>query len=312
MPTALELKTPNMQATLRLSPQNVFIPNGFVVSVLIHLFILFGIGFVAPDAFHFRPVETGLEVILVNAKHDKKPQKADAIAQTNLDGGGNADEGRAKSPLPDLRKVEDGDDIKVASRRIETLEKQQQQILSQVKTGKMAVAPHSDENRPEANNVPLAGSDLIDSSKALARSVAEITQKIEDQNKRPRKTFITPSTQAAGYALYYKSMQKKVEEFGTLNFPQKDGKKMYGQLLLYIPIFQDGTIYDKEGGVKIERSSGNPALDAAAIRIVQRSAPFGSFPANMRSGDRDDIWVVVTHFKFTREEKMEAELRGGN
>jgi protein TonB len=30
----------------------------------------------------------------------------------------------------------------------------------------------------------------------------------------------------------------------------------------------------------------------------------------MRSGDKDDVWVVVTRFKFTREEKLTAELRG--
>jgi protein TonB len=138
---------------------------------------------------------------------------------------------------------------------------------------------------------------------------AEITQRISDENKRPRKTFISPSTREAGYAMYYKAMQKRVEEVGTLNFPQQDGKKLYGELVVYIPIFQDGTIYEKEGGPRIERSSGKPALDKAALAIVRRAAPFGKFPANMRSSDKDDLWIVITRFKFTREEKLEAELR---
>jgi len=43
---------------------------------------------------------------------------------------------------------------------------------------------------------------------------------------------------------------------------------------------------------------------------VRRAAPFGKFPANMRSSDKDDLWIVVTRFKFTREEKLQAELRG--
>jgi protein TonB len=30
----------------------------------------------------------------------------------------------------------------------------------------------------------------------------------------------------------------------------------------------------------------------------------------MRSSDKDDLWIVVTRFKFTREEKLQAELRG--
>jgi protein TonB len=49
--------------------------------------------FAAPDAFRSQPADPGLEVILVNAKHAKAPLKADALAQANLDGGGNADAG---------------------------------------------------------------------------------------------------------------------------------------------------------------------------------------------------------------------------
>ena len=78
-----------------------------------------------------------------------------------------------------------------------------------------------------------------------------------------------------------------------------------------IPVFQDGTIYEKDGGIKVERSSGNPALDEAAMRIVRRSAPFGKFPPNMLSSDRDDLWVIITRFKFTREETMKAMPGGG-
>jgi protein TonB len=106
-------------------------------------------------------------------------------------------------------------------------------------------------------------------------------------------------------------MQKRIEDMGTLNFPQKEGKKLYGELVVYIPIFQDGTIYEKEGGPQIEKSSGIKALDSAALRIVRRAAPFGRFPQNMRSTDKDDIWVVITRFKFTRDLQLETELRGG-
>jgi protein TonB len=69
------------------------------VSVLVHGALL-GVHFAAPQAFRFAPADPGLEVVLVNAKHHKKPLKAEALAQANLDGGGNADAGRAKSPLP--------------------------------------------------------------------------------------------------------------------------------------------------------------------------------------------------------------------
>jgi protein TonB len=276
-------------------------------SVLAHAALL-AVRFVAPDAFRLQPADPGLEVILVNAKHANKPNKADALAQANLDGGGNAELGRARSPLPDLRKTENGESIKALQRRIAELEQFQQNVLTQVKRSTFAAPPVTERDKPDPNRL---GADQIDTNKAIARTAAEITQTIEDQNKRPKKTFITPSTREVGYAVYYKQMQKRVEEVGTLNFPQHNGRKLYGELVVYIPIFQDGTLYQKDGGPRIERSSGNPALDDAALQIVRRAAPFGKFPPNMRSTDKDDLWVIITRFKFTREDKMQADLRGG-
>jgi protein TonB len=276
-------------------------------SVLAHAALL-AIRFAAPDAFRLRPADPGLEVILVNAKHARAPVKADALAQANLDGGGNADAGRAQSPLPDLRKIENGDSIKALQRRIADLELQQKSVLTKMRQSQFNRAPLAEQDKPDPSRT---GADTLDSTRAIARMTAEITQRIADENKRPKKTFISPSTREVGYAMYYKAMQKRVEEVGTLNFPQQNGKKLYGELVVYIPIFQDGTLYEKEGGPRIERSSGNPALDKAALSIVRRAAPFGKFPANMRSTDKDDLWIVVTRFKFTREEKLQAELRGG-
>jgi protein TonB len=274
-------------------------------SVLAHASLL-AIRFAAPDAFRLQPVDPGLEVILVNAKHERAPVKAEALAQSNLDGGGNADAGRAQSPLPDLRKIEDGDSIKALQRRIAQLEQQQKNVLTQVRQSGFTSAPVAEQDKPDpARN----GADMLETSRAIARQTAEITQRISDQNKRPKKTFISPSTRGVGYAMYYKAMQKRVEEVGTLSFPQQSGRKLYGELVMYIPVFQDGSIYEKEGGPRIERSSGNRALDQAALGIVRRAAPFGKFPANMRSTDKDDLWIVITTFTFTREGKLETELR---
>ena len=276
-------------------------------SVVAHAALL-AVRFVAPDAFKLEPADPGLEVILVNAKHAKRPIKADALAQANLDGGGQTDAGRSKSPLPDLRKNESGDSVKAAQRRIAELEEVQQNLLTRARKSNFNAAPVTEKDKPDPTRT---GADLVETSKAIARSAAEISTRIEDENRRPKKTYITPSTQEVGYAMYYKAMQKRVEEVGTLNFPQVDGRKLYGELVLYIPIFQDGTIYLKDGGVRVEKSSGIPALDKAALAIVRRAAPFGRFPPNMLSSDKDDLWVIITRFKFTREEILKANLSGG-
>jgi protein TonB len=280
------------------------------ISLVIHAAVLL-VHFVAPRPAENQAADPGLEVILVNAKHDRKPLKAEALAQADLDGGGANDSGRSKSPLPDMNRSEDGDNIRAATRRIQELEQQQQQLLDQAKRKEIFRLPQQEKKRLDDSKSVTQGQDDLDTSKALARMAAEISQTIENQNKRPRKTFITPSTQKVGYAMYYKEMQKKIEDFGTVNFPQKEGKKLYGELIVYIPIFQDGTIYEKEGGPRIEKSSGSKALDKAALRIVRHAAPFGKFPPNMRSTDKDDLWVVITRFKFTRDQQLETELRGG-
>jgi protein TonB len=276
-------------------------------SVLAHAALL-AVRFVAPDAFKLQPADPGLEVILVNAKHAQRPLKAEALAQANLDGGGQVEAGRSKSPLPDMRKSEDGDSVKAAQRRIAELQEIQKNLVTRMRASNFNAAPITEKDKPDPNRT---GADLLESSKAIARQAAEIDTRIDDQNKRPKKTFITPSTQEVGYAMYYKAMQKRVEEIGTLNFPQANGRKLYGELILEIPIFQDGTIYLKDGGVHVRKSSGNQALDNAALAIVRRAAPFGRFPPNMLSADKDDLWVIITRFKFTREEVLKANLSGG-
>jgi protein TonB len=282
------------------------------VSVLIHG-VLLAVRFISPESFRLPPADPALEVVLVNAKHSKPPLKADALAQANLDGGGNADTGRAKSLLPDMGKVAEGENLMQSRRRVRQLQEQQKKMMAQLmrnvpfKTAALKPAPNAEPMRAQET-----GADLLDSSTTIARRAAEIAKTIEDQNKRPKKTYITPSTREVGYAMYYKSMQRKIENIGTLNFPQQNGKKLYGELTIYIPVFQDGTIYENEGGPQIAKTSGISALDNAALRIVRRAAPFGPFPANMRSGSGSDQWIVTTRFIFTREQALEAQMQSAD
>ena len=103
--------------------------------------------FVAPAPQRAVATDPGLEVILVNAKHANKPLKADALAQASLDGGGQADKGRAKSPLPDMRKVEEGDSVKASARRIAELDYEEETGDDVAEEGGVAAEPS-----PEAAN----------------------------------------------------------------------------------------------------------------------------------------------------------------
>ncbi|HVL74800.1 MAG TPA: TonB family protein [Noviherbaspirillum sp.] len=296
---------------MKLFLENRLLSAAFGVSLAVHGMLL-AVRFTAPEAFNLKPADPGLEVILVNAKHDRAPLKADALAQANLDGGGNADSGRSKSPLPDSGRHADGDSATAMQRRIEQLEEQQRMLAQLSKKSPDTLRAPADAVR-ERQARPQQGTDANETQRELTRQAAEIARRIEDENKRPKKTFISPSTRQVGYAMYFKSVSERIEKFGTLNFPQHNGRKLYGELTVSISIFQDGRIYDKDPnqGITIDRSSGNTVLDEAARRIVRQSAPFGAFPNNMRTSGKDDVWVMTTRFKFTRDGELETEMRGG-
>lgn len=272
------------------------------VSLLLHALVL-SLQFTAPVNLSLKPLESGLEIILVNARHDKAPLKADALAQANLDGGGNAEAGRARSPLPPSAQAVDGTAL-AAQRRIAELEQQQSRILAQMARPDLHSVPQLTDKAGQSPAIDklVPAPQLL--TETLARREAEIARRIEDYNKRPLKTQITPSTREVVYAMYYTAMQKRIEQIGTLYFPQQDGKKLYGELVIAIPVFQDGSLYMQDGGPHIARSSGTPALDAAALAIVRRSAPFGRFPAGLPLDGKSHVWEIITRFSFTRDDAL--------
>ena len=256
-----------------------------------------------------KPLQSNLEIILVNARHDKAPVKAEALAQANLAGGGNAELGRARSPLPDQQQSVDGNHHETQRRKIAELEKQQERLLSQLSVLSKERIKVTEKSLKKSVDVS-AKSETMDSI-ALARREAEIAQSVADYNKRPLKTQLTPSTREVSYAMYYTALQKQIEKTGTRYFPQHDGKKLYGDLIVYIPIYQDGSIYEKEGGPRIEKTSGSRMLDRAALAIVRRAAPFGRFPPNAIGDGKTHVWEIITRFRFTRDEVLETSATGG-
>jgi periplasmic protein TonB len=130
---------------------------------------------------------------------------------------------------------------------------------------------------------------------------AELAELKKAESIGPKKTILTRQTRAVGQAMYLRVAEQKIERIGTASFPEIDGKRHYGKLVVSIPIFQDGTIFERDGGPKVERSSGDVELDESALNIVRQAAPFGAIPNNLRSKDRDDVWVIITTFNFTNE-----------
>ena len=268
-----------------------------LVSFGVHA-VLLTVRFVDPEGFNRVFKDTPLEVILVNARSSEPPLKAQAIAQAALAGGGEAQAGRATSPLPPSALTEVGDSLEDARQQIQTLQEQQMQLLAQIRR-ELARLPPPDPQRDEGSPDARA---QAEQRQQMLQMLAEIEKRINEANARPKKRYVSPSTSEAVYAVYYDVLRRKIEERGTQNFPEDKGRKLYGELTMIVTVDALGQVLDTE----IVQSSGQRALDRRAQAIVRAASPFGPFTDAMRK--QADQIVVVSRFRFTRDEGFETRL----
>ena len=268
------------------------------VSVAVHAALL-TVRFVDPERFNRVFQDTPLEVILVNSRSTERPEKATAIAQASLAGGGDKERGRATSPQPPSAVARIGDANEDNDRMIEALREQQNRLLAQVRR-ELAKMPPPD---PESVNPSAESSEREQKRRALVKILAEIEKRINEENARPKKRYISPATREAVYAIYYDELRRRIEDRGTTNFPEAGGRKLYGELTMTITVNHNGTVLDTE----VVQPSGIAQLDRRAQAIV-RSLSFGSFNEAMRR--QADQIVVVSRFRFTRDETLQTQLSG--
>ncbi len=269
------------------------------VSALLHAVVL-TTRFVDPQSFNRVFKDTPLEVILVNAKSNEKPDFAQAIAQSSLAGGGQLEKGRATSPLPPSALTDLGDAAEDAQKKVDAMQEQQTHLLAQVKK-QLASLPPPESTVPSFD---LVQAEREEKRKQLIKILAEIEKRIDEENARPKKRYISPATREEVYAVYYDSLRRKIEDRGTNHFPELAGKKLYGELTMIVTVNFDGRILATE----VAETSGNLTLDRRARAIVKGSGPFEKFTDAMRR--RADQIVVVSRFKFTRDETLETKLTG--
>ena len=268
-----------------------------IVSIGVHVALL-AVRIVDPERFNRIFQDTPLEVVLVNSRSGMAPEKAQAIAQANLAGGGDAPRGRATSPLPPSALVETGDSNEDARKRIEQLQEVQQQLLAQIRR-ELALLPPPDPQRDQGNPEERAQQEH---RRQLIQLLAEIEKRINEENVRPKKRYISPATREEVYALYYDQLRRKIEARGTRNFPENQGRKLYGELTMNVTVDAEGRVLETE----VVRASSSKVLDRRAVAIVRAAAPFGPFTQAMRRVA--DQLVITSRFRFTREEELETTL----
>jgi protein TonB len=276
------------------------------VSLLLHATLL-SLHFTFPEASRAMR-NKALDIILVNARSERRPTEAQALAQANLDGGGNSEEDRiAATPLPPSPREQAGNELEQAQARAQALEAQQRKLLTQARKSPRALPPEEARPSPEPAPQPppeapvLSGRDLYNSALEMTRLEARIARQTEEYNKRPRVKNLGARAEEYRFAQYEEDWRMKVERVGTLNYPEAARGKLSGSLILTVRIRSDGNVER----VDIDRPSGHRVLDEAAKRIVRMAAPFAELPASIR---RDyDVLEITRTWTFTSSNQLQTK-----
>jgi len=300
-----------------------------VISVFIHAIIL-TIKF-QPELKKLADRLPSLDVVLVNAKTKSAPDKAELLAQANLDRGGNTEADRKlKTALPSPKekaaevKLKPNSQAQSAAKsaklkaqeareqkRVDELEKQAQELLTQVNsTKKIASSPTQNATSAEPEKgeqqtkvkSQLNTQELITAAREIDKLEAQIAKQQDEYQKRPKRKFIGARTKEYRFALYVESWRQKVERIGNMNYPEAaKAQKLYGQLRMTVSIKADGSLES----VIIDQKSNYPVLDEAAKRIVELAAPYAVFPEDIKHDT--DILSITRTWTFTQEDSLSTE-----
>ncbi|MEQ1519144.1 MAG: TonB family protein [Usitatibacteraceae bacterium] len=270
-------------------------------SVSIHLFLILAVGATILDPKNFMPPHNALDVVLVNAKSATKPIKADALAQANLDGGGNTDEARrAKTPLPAVDQSAAKNE-KMAQQHVKQLEQEVKTLMTQAKSSAKVLQGEMNQ-QPSGTPAPSNPAELLQQSMEIKRLEAELSRAHEAYQQRPKRAFVGGRTTEYRFARFVENWRLKIERVGNLNYPEEAKRTgLQGQLQLTVAIKSNGEVED----IKVERSSGSKTLDQAAKRIVMLSAPFDRFPDSFKNDT--DILHITRTWIFGRDETLTSK-----
>ena len=259
------------------------------ISVALHAIIVLGIVFAGPDAPKKNPFPT-LDVILAQEESKQAPDEADYLAQTNQDGGGNTEQPSRPTrppPTPAALPFKGQSDLISPPKQVAPPVQKSTKLITRQAEEASVQDLAADDTPVETAETPSAAQ-LIMRSREIAQLSAEIEDSFNAYSKIPRQLTITSRSKAYRDAAYMEAWRTKVERIGNLNYPEEAKRRhLSGSLVMNVAINPDGSVRH----VEITHSSGEKALDDAAVRIVHLAAPYAPFPEEIRK-DYDIINIT--------------------
>ena len=277
------------------------------VALAIHVLVILGVTFVPHE--HGHREHRSLDVVLVHERSPDPPEEARYFAEADQRGGDESLPPAAPSPPPAPRSNAAQATIVAVPAPLPDPAGTQAPLPAapaEPATGREGRAARSDpalsQTRvPRAHKADPAppqrggGSDLARiedlapppasppsaatlRARAMKDLSAEIDQRLKAYAQWPRRKWITARTREHAYAAYMEAWRQKVERIGNLNYPEEARRRgLSGSLSLDVALNADGSVAE----LILRRSSGEKALDEAALRIVELAAPFARFPPSI-------------------------------
>tara|TARA_B110000259_G_scaffold156213_1_gene177635 strand:- start:1044 stop:1988 length:945 start_codon:yes stop_codon:yes gene_type:complete len=249
-----------------------------------------------------------VEVVLVNARSETAPVNAQAMAQVNLEGGGQAapgvmassDQAPAPQALTGSKTSKDRLETSNTNSQLQATQEQELRVLTALKDelASQAVVQISTTTDTDPS-ITLA--QARQTRQRLLSHIGRIEQAIALDNASPKRRFISPATRAAVFALYYDHMRQTIEAQGTRNFPSYNQQRLYGQLVMAITVDAQGRVL----GTRVLKEARQGALNQRAKALVA-GMRFEPFPANLAAQASE--LVVVTQFDFLRDSTLSTQL----
>ena len=153
-----------------------------------------------------------------------------------------------------------------------------------MRRGRVGEAVRRDDARPKVTGEFAYSSDLHVAGMLWGRTV---------RSPHAHARIVSVDTQEALYAGYLAAWKMRVEQLGTLNFPDAARRAgLAGNPVLEVAIGSDGALRE----IIVVRSSQQKLLDQAALRILRLAAPFEPFPEELKR--EYDVLRFVYEWRF--------------
>lgn len=257
---------------------------------LLHLIVILGITFVAPDA-EPGPAPT-LEVLLSPSSlpESAENERASYLAERTQQGAGDSTDARTRQPhagsaprdLPGEARGSPTQPAADAARRGD------QPVLA-ARGGEPRFVSQGE---PDELSLPALPREIL-SGVLSPFAGSDDTDELELKGDAQRELLVTPSTRRSDVALYLDAWKRRVEQLGTINFPNEARRRhLSGNPVIEVALASTGGLIR----AAVRHSSGHAELDQAALDILRTAAPFEAFPEELAA--RYDVLRFAYEWQF--------------